>query len=136
MRETNSRRDFEGSDGLSLETLRSIKQPLQGIYGGKSRCTITCERLSEVWPDCQTIVVPDVGHYFPAVRPQLLGQLIVDFLDQQSAWKQPAVRSERCQTAEFLEADLDGGGSTPRFDLRINGNDIAEIDIANPKGRS
>jgi len=80
LRETESRADFQGSDGLPIERLYSIQKPVCGIYGGNSRCMTTANRLREVWPSCRLHVVPGAGHYFPAVRPDVVAERILEFL--------------------------------------------------------
>lgn len=81
LRETESRAEFHGSDGLPLERLKAVDKPVQGIYGGNSRCLITGRRLHEIWEHCPIHVVADVGHYFPATRPEVVAGQTIAFID-------------------------------------------------------
>lgn len=82
LEETSAWNDFQNGDLLALEELRGLLKPVLGLYGELSRCRRTAERLPEVWPGCRVHVVPEVGHFLPASRPDLVAERVVAFLEE------------------------------------------------------
>ena len=70
LRTTNAWREFQAPDSISLARLREFRRPVLLIYGARSRWLPTCQTLAETLPDRSVLVLPDVGHFHPLLRPQ------------------------------------------------------------------
>jgi pimeloyl-ACP methyl ester carboxylesterase len=83
LNETTARHDFNQPDELSIEALASMQKPLLGYFGGNSRCMVTCDNLRKIWPKCLIKIMPDAGHFFPAIHPQAVAETLSDFLENE-----------------------------------------------------
>jgi len=61
---------FKQGSALTLRDLCRLKSPSCALYGELSMTLPSGEALSRAWPDCHFEIVPGVGHFFPASRPQ------------------------------------------------------------------
>ncbi len=95
LNETTARNDFNQSDELPIEALATIQIPTLGYFGGNSRCMVTCSDLRKVWPECLIKIMPDVGHFFPAIHPQAVADTLSDFLENQINYQ----KDLQCQQA-------------------------------------
>ncbi|WP_072016342.1 alpha/beta fold hydrolase [Neosynechococcus sphagnicola] len=78
--ETSAAQEFDADDQLTLENLRNVSIPTLAVYGEYSHCLHTCWRLSSLLSNCVTMVIPDVGHFHPIVKPRRFFQVIWQFL--------------------------------------------------------
>jgi pimeloyl-ACP methyl ester carboxylesterase len=69
MMETSAPRDLRDDAGLTLESLRGMRQPTLAVYGAFSPFMIAGEGLGRTIPGCQLETIPEVGHNFPFLRP-------------------------------------------------------------------
>ena len=67
---TTSSQDFEQQYSLSADVIRQLAVPVLCIYGEQSHCLPTCNSLSKEIKDCDTVVLPNVGHFHPAFYPK------------------------------------------------------------------
>lgn len=82
---TTARRDVKDSAGLTEERIRAVRQPLLALYGERSRCMHTCEALGRILSHTRTIVVRDVGHFYPVIKPKFVAATVLDFLSSLSS---------------------------------------------------
>jgi len=80
LRETSARNDFNQPDQLPFNALEALQFPILGYYGGNSRCMPTCNKLHKIWPQCLVKIMPDVGHFLPAIYPQEVADTLSSFL--------------------------------------------------------
>lgn len=77
---TSARQDFESPAGLTVERIGQVQQATRAIYGEYSPCLPSAHRLQEQLPNCQTVVIPRVGHFYPMVRPRVFVRKLREFL--------------------------------------------------------
>lgn len=68
---TSASADFRSKFHLTPSEITQVRPPALLIYGGLSRCLATGERLQELMPAARLVVVPDVGHFHPVLRPRI-----------------------------------------------------------------
>ena len=103
LKETTARNDFNQPDELPIEALAKIQKPILGYFGENSRCMVTCDNLRKIWPDCLIKVMPNAGHFFPAIHPQAVADTLSDFLENQINYQQN-LRCEKTPVATRIEA--------------------------------
>lgn len=77
---TSAREDFESPAGLTPEQLGRLPHPARAIYGEYSPCLPSAFRLQERLPNCRAVIIPRVGHFYPAVRPRIFVRKVREFL--------------------------------------------------------
>jgi pimeloyl-ACP methyl ester carboxylesterase len=77
---TTTRTDIGVTGELTEERLASVRQPTLAIYGEHSRCLRTLEALPRVFRNLSTHVIPEVGHFYPLIKPKVVSELLLDFL--------------------------------------------------------
>lgn len=70
------------SGGVTLDDLKAIDRPALLIYGERSRWIRTSEILRETIPASERVLLANVGHFFPILRPQLFLSHVTAFLDR------------------------------------------------------
>jgi len=80
--ETTLGEDLKNTCGLDDAALSRIAQPVLLSYGAKSRSLATCRALEKCLPDHRTVIHPDLGHFFPAVRPEVAVEDLRTFLEE------------------------------------------------------
>jgi pimeloyl-ACP methyl ester carboxylesterase len=80
LQKTAARREFMDSDGLSAETVATIRTPVLAMYGAKSPCLHSCWTLQRYIPYCRVQIVPRVGHFYPLVRPAVFAHNLRRFI--------------------------------------------------------
>lgn len=79
---TTARRELSELDGLTVERLGEVHQPILAIYGEHSRCLTSCEGLTAVLPQTHVVIVPEAGHFYPVVRPAFVAETVMKFLEE------------------------------------------------------
>lgn len=74
--------DLKNTCGLDDAALSRVAQPVLLSYGAKSRSLATCRALEKCLPDHRTVIHPDLGHFFPAVRPEVAVDDLRTFLKE------------------------------------------------------
>jgi len=77
---TSAGTEIYHEDGLTLPTLRSIRVPTLSVYGERSHALASGRALAAIWPQCRLEIIPNVGHFFPLSKPDLLIQACLPFL--------------------------------------------------------
>ncbi len=77
---TTAREDLVRPAGLTPERIATLRMPVLGVYGEKSRVLPTLARLRELLPDFRTVLVPGRGHFFPLTDPDVFITALCDFL--------------------------------------------------------
>lgn len=67
---------------LNAAALTAVRQPVLLSFGERSRSLDTCKALEKCLPNHRTIIHPDVGHFFPAVRPDYVIEDLRPFLEE------------------------------------------------------
>lgn len=80
--ETTLGEDLKNTCGLDDAALSRVAQPVLLSYGAKSRSLATCRALEKCLPDHRTVIHPDLGHFFPAVRPEVAVRDLRTFLEE------------------------------------------------------
>jgi pimeloyl-ACP methyl ester carboxylesterase len=80
--ETTLGEDLKDTCAMNDAALSQIAQPVLLSYGAKSRSLPTCRALEKCLPDHRTVVHPDLGHFFPAVRPEVAVRDLRTFLEE------------------------------------------------------
>ena len=81
---TTAREDFGAVAGLTLEQIRSLRQPTLVVFGERSPWLATGRVLEETLPDCRGAVIRGVGHFHPLVRPRVFVRHLREFLTSTS----------------------------------------------------
>ena len=81
---TTAREDFGAVAGLTLEQIRSLRQPTLAVFGERSPWLATGRVLEETLPDCRGAVIRGVGHFHPLVRPRVFVRHLREFLTSTS----------------------------------------------------
>lgn len=79
--ETTAPADYQATDGLDLESLKTVRCPVLAIYGARSPFLETLTALRRELPGCEARLVPDGGHNFPVRFPAPTAQFVLEFLD-------------------------------------------------------
>ncbi|HSO23520.1 MAG TPA: alpha/beta hydrolase [Chondromyces sp.] len=72
--------DVKDPAGLSHEAVAALELPLLAVYGELTYTMPSLEGLAAVQPAIERVVVPGVGHFFPALQPQPLVDAVTRFL--------------------------------------------------------
>lgn len=78
--------------GLPLSDLDTIEHPLLATYGGLSPRTRSALALQQHCVGCRLRIIPDVGHFFPLVRPRLFARPALAFLRSTVSGNSDAIR--------------------------------------------
>lgn len=76
---TAAKQEFEQETEITTAKLSQIIQPTLAIYGEKSHCLPTCSQLKNLLPNCSEVIIPEVGHFFPVIKPDQFVQVILNF---------------------------------------------------------
>jgi len=87
---TSARNDFGCSKGLTVAGIRNLSHPVLAIYGEYSFCLPTCRRLQRIVPNCRTVILPRVGHFYPFLQPALFLREVHEFLSEQDRRQLPS----------------------------------------------
>jgi pimeloyl-ACP methyl ester carboxylesterase len=93
--------DMKAVVGLTPERIAGVHKPTLLSYGADSGCLRTCRGLESLWPHSHVSVHPELGHFFPSVRPDLVVADVLGFLAPRA----------RQTTAAATQPSLARGGS-------------------------
>lgn len=103
---TTAREDVKRHAGLTLDRIRGIRQPTLALYGERSRCLGTCQELNRILPHSRTVIVRNVGHFYPVIKPKLVAETLLDFLS--------SLRASRCKALRDDEDVIGGAAGSTR----------------------
>ncbi|MCL6583642.1 MAG: alpha/beta hydrolase [bacterium] len=78
--ETTVLKEFRSVKTLTEEKISHIYCPTFCIYGASSPYRAIGERLREIMPNCEFVLVPGQGHFYPMQAPEVLLELLDKFL--------------------------------------------------------
>ena len=79
---TSAMKEAQEVAGLMMERIAEIRQPTLAVYGETSPFLQTAWQLQEKMPPCRVVVLKDVGHMFPLLKPELFVATFTEFLRQ------------------------------------------------------
>jgi pimeloyl-ACP methyl ester carboxylesterase len=77
---TSAEQDLASPAGITERRLREIEAPVLAVYGDRSGFMPTMRQLARLIPDCETRIVPGVGHMLPVVAPRVFVQYVRAFI--------------------------------------------------------
>lgn len=80
LRETTAKEEFLSTSGTSPEQIATLPMPVLLMYGEYSRVQKSGERLRELLPRAEYVLVPNAGHFFPARSPRVVLKSLKPFL--------------------------------------------------------
>ena len=100
---TTASSDFRADFHLSAANISRMQRPALLSYGDASRCLSSGERLQELLPSSRLVVVRDVGHFHPVLRPRVFMTSLLRFFRAQrrSHFAQTARASRALRTVEL-----------------------------------
>jgi pimeloyl-ACP methyl ester carboxylesterase len=78
---TTANKELDDQGKITIQEIQSLKVPTLAIYGEYSHCLPSCFQLQKLLENCQVFIVPEVGHFHPAIKPTLFVQTLQSFLD-------------------------------------------------------
>ena len=84
-RHTTLAADLNRPVGLDAQAIGRVTHPALLSYGEVSRSLETCRALEKCLPNHRTVIHPGLGHYFPAMRPEVAVEDLLRFLDEMEA---------------------------------------------------
>jgi len=84
LEQTTARHDLVDIAGLTVEKIRQLSCRTLAIYGERSRCLPSYQALKNFLPDCQTVLVPEAGHFHPMTKPEFFINTLTSFLNPYS----------------------------------------------------
>lgn len=94
LKTTSAWREMQ-SGGVTLDEIHSITLPTLLIYGERSRWLKTSEHLLQAMPAAERVLLANVGHFFPILRPQLFLTHLQNFLQRAGGLSETNVKEER-----------------------------------------
>lgn len=91
IRETTLVADYDQVGELTLDAVSRIRTPTLLVYGEHSHFISTYEFLRKALPNCKPVLLPGGEHFGPLEQPELLTELIRDFLLEPDAQLDPAM---------------------------------------------
>jgi len=80
--QTTARQELEDQSPLSVEGLQRLEVPVLAMFGEYSHCLPSCWELKAQVPHCEVAIIPGVGHFHPALKPDQFLHHQVKFLTQ------------------------------------------------------
>jgi pimeloyl-ACP methyl ester carboxylesterase len=74
--------EFDQGDQLSRDDLSLLKMPTLAVYGEHSHCLPTYHQLLEVIPNSRGVLIPEAGHFHPAIKPKDFVVAVESFLQE------------------------------------------------------
>lgn len=84
---TSLLQDIKKIDGLDREAVKRVSQPTLALYGEISPLRPSGQQLKGLRPEVKLLIVPEAGHFFPAMRPKEFAANVAAFLlSEGSMW--------------------------------------------------
>ncbi|MEM9445734.1 MAG: alpha/beta hydrolase [Verrucomicrobiota bacterium] len=80
VQETTFTNDFNKVAELTSDLIESITARVLLLYGGESQCLDTCIELQKLLPEAKVVIAPNLGHFFPMVRPDVVVDHVRNFI--------------------------------------------------------
>lgn len=85
LKSTELAREVKQTMGLTHEAVAALRLPMLAVYGELTYTMPSLDGLAAVQPGLDRVVVPGVGHFFPALAPQPLVDSVTTFLQDSTA---------------------------------------------------
>lgn len=72
--------EYQQHMGLTVEMIRQVRAETLLIYGDRSPNSASCESLASHLQRCETVIIPDGGHFYPLEQPKTFVKHIQGFL--------------------------------------------------------
>ena len=72
--------DIEAADDLTEERIAAVAAPALALYSDRSPFLGVCRYLEQHLPRCRSVVESEGDHFFPALAPEALANLLLEFL--------------------------------------------------------
>lgn len=79
---TTAKKDFGDDCQITDHRVQHLKVPTLAMFGELSHCIPSCQSLEKYIDHCEVTILPEVGHFHPAVKPRLFTQTLLRFLQQ------------------------------------------------------
>ena len=98
---TTARTEFDDDRPITVDGLRHLDVPTMAMFGEYSHCLPSCDRIRALMPHCEVDIVPEVGHFHPAIKPRRFVRVLGRFLREHPT---PPGRPRRPQRARRAAA--------------------------------
>ncbi|MDX2435831.1 MAG: alpha/beta hydrolase [Acidobacteriota bacterium] len=85
LKSTELANEVKQISGLTREAVAALRLPMLAVYGELTYTMPSLDGLAAVQPGLDRVVVPGVGHFFPALAPQPLVDSVTTFLQDSTA---------------------------------------------------
>lgn len=82
MRTTTAHEDFKDDHQITVDRIKRINIPTLALFGEYSHCLESCRQLNNYIYSCRVKILPEVGHFLPAIKPRLFMRTIRQFMNQ------------------------------------------------------
>jgi len=82
MNTTSAQEDFKDDHQITIDSIKNINIPTLALFGEYSHCMETCRQLNNYMDSCRVKILPEVGHFLPAIKPRLFMHTIRQFMNQ------------------------------------------------------
>ena len=83
---TTAKFELDEGEEMTQTQIEKLSVPLLAIFGEQSHCLPSGWKLKELVEDCQMEVVPDVGHFLPAIKPEVFARTVAEFIAKQAVF--------------------------------------------------
>ncbi len=77
---TSAKAELADESAIDVDGLHKLDMPTLLMYGAKSHCLETADKLEALIPQARKVVVPGAGHFFPIVKPRYFSRTLQMFL--------------------------------------------------------
>ena len=79
---TTAQSELDEGEEMTQAQIKELSVPLLAIFGEQSHCLPSGWKLKELVNDCRMEVVPDVGHFHPAIKPEIFLRTVREFIEE------------------------------------------------------
>jgi pimeloyl-ACP methyl ester carboxylesterase len=76
---TSAVNEFPDETGLSRAEIGRVQRPASIVFGKQSRYLPTMQGLEATLANCRSTIVPNAGHYFPVLNPEVFTRAVDSF---------------------------------------------------------
>ena len=82
MKTTSAHEDFKHDHQITIDRIKRINTPTLALFGEYSHCMESCRQMNKHISSCRVKILPEVGHFLPAIKPRLFMHTIRQFMNQ------------------------------------------------------
>jgi pimeloyl-ACP methyl ester carboxylesterase len=79
VRMTSAVKEFADQTGITTPEIGRLERPTSVVFGSESHCLPTMRGLETALGHCHSMAIPDAGHYFPVLNPDIFIQAVGGF---------------------------------------------------------